>query len=662
MHINYRPEIDGLRAIAVTIVILYHAQITILGYKPFGGGFVGVDIFFVISGYLITSIILKEIASTNSFIIKNFYQRRIRRLLPALCFVMLVSLPFSWYFFLPDDFLDFSKSILYSIGFSSNFYFNFTGQQYAAENSLLKPFLHTWSLSVEEQFYILFPFFLIFVHKYFRNYLIHILVAGLFVSLLIAEWGSKNYPSFNFYGLPTRCWELLSGSILAYYENISKKRVHSKFFENIFPIIGIILVSSSILTFNDDMRHPSFYTLKPIIGVCLIIWFCKQDSLVTKLLSNKLFVGIGLISYSLYLWHYPIFAFSRLTGFTEGSVLNKIFITLILISVSIVTYYFVEKPARNKKYRFKKIFSLITFSLLVIIFFNFSVIKNEGYRNRLPEIFNITSEEVGFRDVTQNGRECHGRKDFFCEFFTKNKKNIYLMGDSHTDVLLKPMILNQKIKEKYKIIHMSISGNPSISKATLTNKKTKKIKEHEDYMKNRLKKIQEDGNGIIVYSSRLPLYLSGEYFHNSNSWQYEFKDGVDDFKSKFISHFEYLSKNNKVILVYPIPELYENPNRRLYLEWLKNRDKFLINNQNYNNTSYQDYLIRTKLSFELLNEIKGKNIFRVYPHKLFCDTIIKNRCIAHDKNNIYYHDNNHTSFKGTKLINDKILKIIENLN
>ena len=146
MKLKYRPEIDGLRAIAVGAVILYHAQISILGYQPFKGGFIGVDIFFVISGYLITSIILKELVTTGTFSFKHFFERRVRRILPALLFLMLVSLPFAWMYLLPGSFIDFSKSILYSLGFSSNFYFYYSGQQYAAESGLYKSFLHTWYL------------------------------------------------------------------------------------------------------------------------------------------------------------------------------------------------------------------------------------------------------------------------------------------------------------------------------------------------------------------------------------------------------------------------------------------------------------------------------------------------------------------------------------
>ena len=298
MKLVYRPEIDGLRAIAVSAVILYHAQITVLDHQLFRGGFIGVDIFFVISGYLITSIILKELVITGTFSFKYFYERRIRRILPALLFVMLISLPFAWMYLLPSSFVDFSKSILYSLGFSSNFYFHYSGQQYGAESGLLKPLLHTWSLSVEEQYYILFPIVLLITFKYFRKYLIHILILGFVISLGLADWGSRNHPSFNFYVLPTRGWELLAGSILAYFEITLGHRSKNKILNLILPTLGLLLIGHSILFFNDEMFHPSFYTLSPIIGVGLIIWFSNKNELITKILSTKLLVGIGLISYS----------------------------------------------------------------------------------------------------------------------------------------------------------------------------------------------------------------------------------------------------------------------------------------------------------------------------------------------------------------------------
>ena len=191
MKINYRPEIDGLRAIAVIAVIVYHIKINILNYEILSGGFVGVDIFFVISGYLITLIILKELYLTGTFSFKQFYERRVRRILPALLVVMLVSLPFAWIYLIPNSFVDFSKSIIYSLLFNSNFYFWSSGQEYGADSGLLKAYLHTWSLSVEEQFYIIFPIFLLLIFKFLRKYIIYFFILGFITSLFVADWGSK---------------------------------------------------------------------------------------------------------------------------------------------------------------------------------------------------------------------------------------------------------------------------------------------------------------------------------------------------------------------------------------------------------------------------------------------------------------------------------------
>ena len=224
MKINYRPEIDGLRAIAVLFVILYHAEISLYNKIIFQFGFIGVDIFFVISGYLITSVIFKELNLTKNFSFLNFYERRARRLLPALFFVMLSSLPLAWFYLLPNSFLDYSKSIIYSVFFSSNFYFHFTGLEYGAPDSLLKPFLHTWSLSVEEQFYIIFPILLVICFKYFKKYLLNAILILFFLSLFSAEWSARVNPSANFYFLYSRMWELLAGSLLSYYEIVKESR------------------------------------------------------------------------------------------------------------------------------------------------------------------------------------------------------------------------------------------------------------------------------------------------------------------------------------------------------------------------------------------------------------------------------------------------------
>jgi peptidoglycan/LPS O-acetylase OafA/YrhL len=665
MKLTYRPEIDGLRAIAVGAVILYHAQITILGHQPFKGGFIGVDIFFVISGYLITSIILKELLTTGSFSFKHFYERRIRRILPALLFVMLVSLPFAWIILLPNSLIDFSKSILYSLGFSSNFYFHYSGQAYGAADGLLKPFLHTWSLSVEEQFYILFPIVLLIIFQYFRKYFIHILILGFILSLGLADRVSRNDPSLNFYVLPTRGWELLAGSILAYFEVTLGHRGKNKTLNLILPSFGLFLIGHSILFFNDKMFHPSFYTLSPIIGVCLIIWFSNKNELITKILSTKLFVGIGLISYSLYLWHYPIFAFVKITELVTGNMTFKLLLIPILLICSVISYYFIEKPLRNTKNSIKNIFILIFISSLILISYNLYVIYNNGVKNRLPELFqkNLSERNVNFH-----------QKD--------NTQKIVLIGDSHSNSL--EFNLNEKIKKKDFSL-FRFSTHMYLTDFNYVFKKTGKLDER--FINSNIKIdnfLKENSNLIIVFFQRWTLKLLETHFDNEEGykeylkeedkfWERYFeptniKNSSQQQRKKYIKEGlisqinKIINQGHKLILVYPAPEMAFDTPKLLYMEYVKS---FIFSKKEYSPSilmgSYEVYKKRNKLIFEILDSVENKNIYRVYPHKLFCDKQIKDRCVANDKNNIFYRDDDHLSIQGSKFVVDEIMKEIEKI-
>jgi len=686
MKITYRPEIDGLRAIAVGAVILYHAQITILGHQTFKGGFIGVDIFFVISGYLITSIILKELVTTGSFSFKHFYERRIRRILPLLLFVMLVSLPFAWIYLLPSSFIDFSKSILSSLGFSSNFYFWYYGQQYGAESGLLKPFLHTWSLSVEEQYYILFPIILLVTFKYFKKYLIHILILGFLISLGLADWGSRNHPYFNFYFLPTRVWELLAGSILAYFEITKGHRSKYQTLNLILPSIGLFLIGYSILLFNDKMFHPSFYTLIPIIGVCLIIWFSNKDELITKILSSKLLVGIGLISYSLYLWHYPIFAFSRITD-NNSSEYFKIEWIILIITLSIISYYLVEKPFRKTAYNFKLlIIRFILPTILSLTLFNFFSINSNGYENRMPNfLINDINFELNLKNILkyQDNVEfsCNNLLNFlepdnfdYCNFNSSASKKVFSIGDSHMSVLnydLKERIVNKN----FNFISSTYGGclfYPGFDKViSKTNKSSDVNRCTNSYFEFLTNKFRTTSNSIFIFGGRFPLHFENSFFDNKeggkegDGWHekyYNINNEFNDIKESFIKSISRLSQKNYIVLIYPIPEVGRNVPKTIFKNFKENYViNKLSNKLNYFTTSYEVYKERTKSSFEVLDIIKGDKIYRVYPHKLFCNTIIKDRCITHDEEDIFYVDDDHPSLRASQMINDLIMKEIEKI-
>ncbi len=666
MELKYRPEIDGLRAVAVCAVIFYHAQITILDHQPFKGGFIGVDIFFVISGYLITKIILYELVTTGSFSFKYFYERRIRRILPALLFVIIASLPFAWTHLLPSSFIDFSKSILASIGFSSNLYFYYSGQGYAADDGLLKPFLHTWSLSVEEQYYIFFPIVLIITFRYFRKYLIYTLILGLIISLALADWGSKNHPSINFYILPTRVWELLAGSILAFFEITNRKRSKYKILNLILPSIGIILIGHSIFFFNDKMFHPSFYTLSPIIGVCLVIWFSSKNEPITKILSTRLFVGIGLISYSLYLWHYPIFAFARISYQLNDNIIFKLILILVTIFLSLISYFFIERPARKKKIKFIRVLFYLFCAMILLIIVNVSSLLNKGFPSRLPDgVIELLKKDLTFRHLITNSKneKCRNHENG-CSFNINSKKKIFIVGDSHMESLAYD--LKERVTSKsYQFNTSIITGCMFAPGFNSVEIKTQKINNCNDkYFSNLIKKLQKEKNSIIIFGARYPVYLNNTLFNNQEGGiegsNYSrqllpINDG-DSIEENFKSAIEKISINNYIILVYPIPEVGWHLPRKILNQIRK--DMSFNNNYKFKKitTSYEVYKKRTKSSFELLDNVEGNNIFRVYPHKLFCNTIIKARCLTHDDKNIFYVDSDHPSLKGSELINNLIMK------
>jgi len=641
MKLTYRPEIDGLRAIAVGAVILYHAQITILGHQPFKGGFIGVDIFFVISGYLITSLILKELVKTGSYSFKYFYERRIRRILPALLFVILVSLPFAWMYLLPSSFVDFSKSIFYSLGFSSNFYFHYSGQIYGAESGLLKPFLHTWSLSVEEQFYILFPIVLLVTFKYFRKYLIHILILGFIISLGLAEWGSRNHPSFNFYVLPTRGWELLAGSILAYFETTNGNRSKNKTLNLILPTIGLLLIGHSILFFNDEIFHPSFYTLSPIIGVCLIIWFSNKDELISKILSTKLFVGFGLISYSLYLWHYPIFAFAR-TRYLMTSPTEKIIFILLSIFLSILTFYFVERPFRKKNFQFKKI--IIFLISIVFIIVSFLSYKVSSYK------------EFGNINLNYENKPTYGK------FYNFNSDtNLVIIGDS-----LMEEMSNELYKiQKYNILSLVKPGCimlPNMNKIhILEDKIYDGCNEQFNYERKELldQILINKKKTYIIYGGNFSNYLNNYTYKQFIDKQFEKKFRFKFEKSKSFNDeytikdsinelFQVIDKNN-LILIYPYVEFEFHTKRKLS-----------VNKEFINKTKFSDFYTFSSKHFELFDLINVPKMNRIYPHKFICKYEEYKFCYANIDNYIFVEDTNHPTNYFIKLIINKIDNYILN--
>ncbi|MCH9844792.1 MAG: acyltransferase family protein [Alphaproteobacteria bacterium] len=378
----YRPEINGLRAIAVLAVIFYHAEFEFLERNDwFDAGFIGVDIFFIISGYLITRIILNELSQSGTFNFWHFYERRARRILPMLFVVMLASFPLAWQRLFSIDFIEYSQSIISALFFGSNFFFYFANTEYGATSSLLKPFLHTWSLAVEEQFYIILPLILFLCYKFARHYVLFMLLALSILSLQSAYLVGEFNPSLNFYFTFSRFWELLVGTLIAYHE-VKYGNIKHKLLNNLMPLLGLAMIIYAIFGLDYGVTHPNFLTLIPIIGTMLILAFATQHDIVSKALRIKVFAFIGLISYSAYLWHFPIFAFARINAvdFTNH---DKLICLAITFALSVLSYFVIEQPFRkNTIISRKTCFLLLGMAFIAISAPNIYAINNNGYPER----------------------------------------------------------------------------------------------------------------------------------------------------------------------------------------------------------------------------------------------------------------------------------------
>ena len=342
MNIHYRREIDGLRAVAVVAVVLFHA-----GFDAFAGGYTGVDIFFVISGFLISLILIKELES-GTFSIVSFYERRARRIMPALLLVMLACLPVAWVLLSPPDMKGFAQNVVAVMLFASNIFF-WRSAGYFDSDSDLKPLLHTWSLSVEEQFYIFFPLVLWLCWRYARRATPLILALILLASLLAAHKLAPVAAGANFFLLPTRAWELLIGTLCAIHVSRKGYVAPTGLVPEVGGLLGLAAIVYSIFAFDKNTPFPSFYALVPTLGAALIILMATQHTITGRyLLGNRFTVLIGLISYSAYLWHQPLFAFARYDSANGLAAWQLCALAVAAFVLGYFTWKYVEAPFRNK--------------------------------------------------------------------------------------------------------------------------------------------------------------------------------------------------------------------------------------------------------------------------------------------------------------------------
>ena len=629
-RISFREDINGLRAIAVLSVVFYHANFPI-----FKGGWLGVDIFFVISGYLISNIIVSEL-NESKFSFRHFYIRRIKRILPALFFTIIVTIPFAFWLLTPKAMNEYLNSLLASLFFYANYYF-MNLEFYISESTKVMPFLHTWSLAIEEQYYILFPVFAYFVFRHIKKYFTFVIISTFSLSILLTVLSDEVN---KFYQLQFRVWELLLGVVVMIFSsNIKVKHLEK---------IGFPLMIFPIFFFSDDSINQIEPKLIALLGISLIIFSNTDETYLSKILNLRSLSLIGLSSYSIYLLHQPLFAFVRIYNSDIQPVISfekldyylnfqtKIIIIVLLLIFGYFQYYFVEKKVQESQQFFKILTS--GFALLLII--SFYGLFGAGYSDRFISENSLvqsalTYQEIENFDLKINNEVCH--KSSLKELANKNcflnkdlnTKEIIFLGDSHSRMLLRPFA--ETIKDNPVRF---LTGDSCIYFTNIVNADCKRSDKKE--LKDSVSALQ---NKIIIYVADLQDKLDNSALDILNNVPLTIKE---------------LSKNNYVIVVKQVPPFPVNVGNRI----IKNSE---LSEVKYLNNEWGENKNKIKLD-NMYKSIENENVFFIDTFTIFCNEIEKNYCVGSDSNNIYIYDDNHPSDVGGELIINKIKYIIDFLN
>lgn len=658
---KYRREIDGLRAIAVVAVVVYHAGFSFLGRPLLPGGLLGVDIFFVISGYLIGSVVIAEVRE-GQFSLSNFYERRARRILPALFFVVAITMAVGWAALLPAAMIELAESALATVTFWSNFYF-WTKGGYDAAASELRPLLHTWSLAIEEQFYLLMPIAVMLFGLRWHRYGIWLVLLSALASIGLAEFSGRS-PSFSFYMPFTRAWELLVGVVLADLQLRFGRRQPS----GLLVTIGLALIVFSMLALDGTRRHPGIFTLPTIIGTATIIWYGGGRDIGTKLLSSKPFVGIGLISYSLYLFHQPIFAFARLTSVDSLGVPSLLILAAASFLSGWASWWCVERPFRNSTIvSTKAIWSFTLCSTLMIGCISGILVTNRAFPERFPAIFAAAEPEAEWWRLTNDGEPCHDNYRFNpCHFDLQGNEGAWiLVGDSHAGAIA-PSLLEGLAAESSSLDVLIWGGCPVIFDVDYIEPPVNghiSCGDRNDKVRDFL---LSSPPSTVVYLARMQLWLEGTRFDNGEGGvelgevdilapRMFAGDRQEALGAAVTSTIEQiLDMGHGLVLVYPVPEVGWDVPRVLKSimpsdaaqasEWMM---------ESHLTTSFARYLDRTALARAAYDSIGERHgLVRVYPADIFCDG---HRCHTYDANAFFYSDDDHLSAAGARRLVSRII-------
>ncbi|MDR2300432.1 MAG: acyltransferase [Deltaproteobacteria bacterium] len=647
---KYRPEIDGLRAISIIFVMLYHAD-----FHIFTGGYIGVDIFFVISGYLITGIILDDL-QLNKFSFLNFYERRVRRILPPLYFMLIITTIISFYLLLPNELIFYSKSIFYTILFISNIlFYNFSGyfNDIARENVLL----HTWSLSVEEQFYIFLPLIIFIVLKKFNKYLI--LIIGTFAS--ISFLASETVLFFNtrlvFYLIPFRAWELLAGSWLAAWPKTRDQQWGTSA-PNCFSAVGLILILAPALLYNDQSMFPALAAVPVILGSVLLIKL-GLNGFMGKILSTRIFVIIGKLSYPLYLWHWPIFVLFKQYKMSILTTNEKIICLLLAFLMSSISFYLIEKPIRFKLIfkSTKSVFFLMGIFMVIFLTVTLIIFIEKGF------IFRLTDQALSYYIETESETpsyqiNCPTKYQFgsenLCVLGSELNENpsFVLWGDSHAAAWAHGL---DEIAKKYKISGLQYQKDGCLPlfgyDNTYLNEPDKSV--CKDFNNNIIELLKVNNIKHVIIAARFASYTGYKSLNPTNS-------NYIDNEIKKISHdltytINILNKLDiSVWIVEGVPEQFVSGFNIWARSIITNKD---IKNIGINSSIIKNY---NKPMEDIINNIinKNENVFLLNIYPSICNETI---CITGDNFSSYYIDDDHLSIYGSKKFQDTFQPLMETI-
>jgi peptidoglycan/LPS O-acetylase OafA/YrhL len=647
-NLAYRKDLDGLRALAILPVLFFHFDLS-----WFSGGYIGVDVFFVLSGYLISSILIKDIKN-KEFSFLQFFNRRIRRLMP-MAFTIYIFCLIVFLFIYPNAY--YQKVIdaaLTSILFTSNIYFWQQGGYFTGAYLELNPLLHTWSLSVEEQFYFFFPVFLITLFKLTSSavYRFIAICTLILVSLFLAVQFAPSGQSFAaFYLLPPRIYELGIGAAFAYliiWNPNSKLRELPRLKE-----LGLVMVSIPIFMFDKNTVFPSYNALLPVVGAALIIYSNNKNSLVNKVLTNTIIVYIGLISYSLYLWHWPIIVIKNWIEPNASILINAIAISLCFI-LSFLSYQYIEKPFRNKNLISNKLLiktASVSFFLLIIMtlslkyYGNNSIVDNDG---KIELAYSTASEAEPNREACTN-KSRNTNKFHYCEWKSDNRqaKNIFVWGDSHGSALMPAFKL---FESKYNIRFTHNTGCPPIPNIDRIGNihKCSKIN------KMVLEHIKNEKYDMVIFVAAFNNYINWNLLRSrsiNNADKHE--NSADILAVNFSILLSYLEQHKQEFVIVSQPPRFEKDVPRNFL-----RTKTLRVTENPLAITIEEYRAQSESFYDAINKKWHKRIFSL--DLLYCPN---NICISQIGDELLYKDAHHVTNTFAKKIGEKLEPFVtERLN